>query len=189
MLQKLYIYDSSTEEDREQADRRFDDDEVWKVGVPSKEALLAELDQLLKKGVMFNRVLFQTHGASGNIEFNGRTIWDSTLKRDFAGRNYHKLFPFYTRIYFDGCNVAADPFGTQLLDAAGEVFLRLGGGEVFGWTSYGYGITWRIPFIGGHTIHFSGGVRKVFFGRGGVKLPPPPAPKEPKERMERGFKI
>ena len=48
-----------------------------------------------------------------------------------------------------------------------------------------------IPFIGGHTVHFSGYLKKAYFGPGGVKLAPPPArdPFDDGGRREHGFKV
>jgi hypothetical protein len=170
MTGKLFIYDTSDDGD-DQADGRFDDmDDVTTVATDSKEGLIAGLDGLVRAGARFDRVLFQTHGGPGNIRFNGLTIWDRTLREKFGGRNYHALFPVPTRIYFDGCNVAGGSLGTEFLEAAGEVFLRSAGGETVGFTTPGYGFSGWVPFVGGHTIHFSGGLKRIRFGPGGVVL-------------------
>jgi hypothetical protein len=180
---KLYIYDSTSDADTAQADGRFDEDDVVTLGVPSREALTAALDRLVRQRVYFNRVLFQTHGEPGCIKFDGLRIYDTTLQEYFAPRNYHTLFPMYTRIYFDGCNVADGTSGTEFLQKVGKIFLKLGGGEAFGYTSPGYGISGWVPFFGGHTIHFSGQLKKLFFNPGGVQFTPPPPP-EPKNRKD-----
>ncbi|MFN8179249.1 MAG: hypothetical protein U0167_15060 [bacterium] len=192
MFGKLYIYDSSSPEDREQAKGRFDDDDyVTTVGVGSKAQLLAELGGLVAANAYFSRVLVQTHGEPGCIKFDGLRIYDTTLKADFAGRGFHKLFPLYTKIYFDGCNVANGSLGDGFLDTAGTIFLRAGGGEVSGWTTPGYGMSSWVPFIGGHTVHYSGGLKRVYFDPGGVKQVPLPAPNplDDHGRLERGFKV
>ncbi len=193
MFGKLFIYDASTPEDRDQAAGRFSkSDGVTTIGTQSKTGLLMELNELVRKKSYFSRVLVQTHGTPGSIEFNKGKIFDTTLKSDFVGWNFHALFPLYTRIYFDGCNVAEGSLGSDFLDAVGSIFLRSGGGEVYGWTSYGYGMSSWIPFIGGHTVHFSGDVKRAYFGVGGVKIIPPSPPRAPaveRERPERGFKV
>lgn len=182
MFPKLYIYDSSSAEDREQASFRFSkDDNVWVLGVHSKGHLIAELNRLLVEPAYFSRVLVQTHGGAGNIKFNGGSIYDTTLTADFTRYGFHRLFPFYTKIYFDGCNVAEGTLGDDFLNAVGSIFLRNGGGEVFGWTSPGYGMTggsfpFYFPFRLGHTIHFSGELKKFYFTAGGrreVRAPEP----------------
>lgn len=192
MFGKLFIYDVTTEEDRDQASARIDDDEDMTVlGVTSKTHLLGELDRLVRGKQHFSRVLVQTHGTPGSIEFNGHPIFDTTLKTDFMGRGFHTLFPAYALIYFDGCNVAKGDSGTVFLDTFGSIFLRGAGGQVFGWTSYGYGMSSRIPFIGGHTVHFSGSVKRAYFNPGGTKYNPP-TPRDPlggDKRVWRGTRI
>jgi hypothetical protein len=190
MLKKLYCYDFTSEEDRDQAALRFrsGDQTIRTMGIMSPDHLVAFFAQLLAESATFDRVLIQTHGSSGCIKFNDLSIFDTFLKSKFAGKNFHRLFPAYTRIYFDGCNVAADPFGWDFLEAVGSIFLRLSGGEVFGHTDPGYGITFDLPFIGGnpiggHTIHGSQTLRTVYFGPGGIKVrqsaPPPRTPSAP----------
>lgn len=177
MFPKLYIYDASSPEDRDQASLRFgEDDNVWVLGVSSKGQLIAELNRLIVEPAYFSRVLVQTHGSAGCIKFNGGSIYDTTLRSDFARYGFHRLFPFYTRIYFDGCNVAEGSLGDDFLDTVGSIFLRAGGGEVFGWTSPGYGMTsaFILPFLAGRTIHVSGELKKVHFRAGGVKFKPAP---------------
>src|SRR5262249_52820421 len=144
---KLYIFDSTSEADVAQADGRFDDNDVLGFGVPSKEVLIGVLNGLVARRLTFNRVLFQTHGAPGCIKFNGMSIYDITLRDNFTAGRYHTLFPNYTRFYFDGCNVAEGTLGSEFFLKVGEIFLKLGGGEVFGYTSPGYGMSGWIPFI------------------------------------------
>jgi Domain of unknown function (DUF4347) len=170
---KLYIYDSTSDADTAQADGRFDEDEVYTVAVPSKEELIRALDRLVARRAFFNRVLVQTHGEPGCIKFNGLRIYDTTLRDSFAARNYHTLFPMYTRIYFDGCNVAGGSMGTEFFQKVGQIFLKIAGGEVFGYTSPGYGVSGWVPFIGGHTMHFSGELKKLYFAPGGTQFTPP----------------
>lgn len=169
---KLYVYDNTSSLDIKQAAGRFSDGEVHTIGAASPEQLLQALDGLVAAGATFSRVLVQTHGGPGRVWFNGVPVGEAMLRQRFAPRNYHTLFPHYTRIYFDGCNVAEGAAGTEFLRAAGEVFLRLGGGEVFGFTSVGHGVWGWVPIIGGHTLHFSGRLKKLFFRTGGIEVPP-----------------
>ena len=180
MFGKLYIYDHSSPEDRAQAEGRFsDDDDVLMVGVNSREDLLAQLNRLVAEKRYFSRLLIQTHGGPGNIKFDGKPIYDTSLKSNYIRGGFHRLFPLYTRVYFDGCNVAEGVSGDGFLETFGSIFLRGGGGEVFGWTSAGYGMSVSMfipPFLWGHTVHFTGSLKKVYFRPGGVKFNPP-APK------------
>ncbi len=175
MGNKLFIYDVSDEDNEDQALGRFDVDEVEWVGVSTMKNLLAALDRLVRHRATFDRVLVQTHGHPGHVDFGNDHIWDITLEREFAARNYHTLFPQYTRFYFDGCNVAEGSLGTEFLEAVGPIFLRMGGGVAQGWTSAGYGYSSWVPFIGGHTIHWSGGFKSISFAPGGNKVPDLPS--------------
>jgi len=90
---------------------------------------------------------------------------------------YDELFPHYTVIVFDGCNVAADDGLDEcfkFLSAVGGTWLRRAGGVTYGWTSSGYRLLdgW-IPFVGDHTVHFCGNVLKLYFGPGGRMVDPP----------------
>src|SRR5262245_10767836 len=155
MIKKLYIYDQTSSIDRSQASGRFDADEAITFPVSGGITQLRKLlDALVANGATFDRVLFQTHGGPGRILFGAERLTKETLKTDFAG--YTGLFPTYTRIYFDGCNVAEGGDGTDFLIAAGYVFLKVGGGETFGWVNVGHGLPGWVPFWGGHTIHFGG---------------------------------
>lgn len=198
MFGKLYIFDMTTSEDRDQAGARLrQEPNMTVLGVTSKENWIMQMDVLVSKRLFFNRVLVQTHGAPGKIDIDGKSIYDTTLKSDFVGRNYHALFPTYTLIYFDGCNVAAGSLGDGFLDAVAKIFLKTSGGEVFGWTNYGYAMPSFLPFIGGHTIHFtSGHVKKFYYRAGAIKYTPPAdptpnwsSPFQGKDRPQRGFKI
>jgi hypothetical protein len=167
----LYIYNSGLL-DITQAIGRFGwpsdlvrNPEITMMPVGSKQAALDGLDRLVAKQMIFNRLLVQTHGNSGLIAFGEDHIFDITWD-DFRGKGYDTLFPSYSRIYFDGCNVAEGTEGVKFLRAAGSVFLKGMGGEVTGWTSFGLGLPGIVPFIGGHTIHPSGHLVKVTFAPG-----------------------
>jgi hypothetical protein len=166
---KLYIYDKSSDIDRDQAAGRFSgDNDVLTIGVRfGVENLRKVFEQLVNNNERFNRVVFQTHGSPGRIWFGNESVTANVLKTQF--RMFSQLFPHPTRIYFDGCNVAEGGDGTDFLLAAGEVFLRTGGGETFGWTTLGHGTWGWVPFIGGHTLHFGGEntLKRIRFFRGG----------------------
>jgi hypothetical protein len=185
---KLFIYDTYDEDNKEQAEGRFDDSsDIVALPAASKEELLAGLDRLVKANAVFDRALFQTHGGPGHINFGKNHIWDIILRDEFKNRQYHSLFPVYTRMYFDGCEVGQGSNGTTFLEMAGAIFLRLAGGETFAFTSPGYGFDSWVPFIGGHTVHFSGSLIKFRFGPGGVRLPDPtPSPAEIRFRETHG---
>jgi hypothetical protein len=189
MSQKLYIYDQTSSLDREQASGRFSaSDNVHTVPTDGVKDLQRRLDELVASGETFNRVLFQTHGASdydGHIAFGNDWVHAERLVRDFGGREYHKLFPSYTRIYFDGCNVARGEKGTRFLLTAGGLFLRSRGGEVFGFTGTGRAMPGFLPFIGGHTIHYSDEFKMFCFRPGGFVIPRPKG--EPLKLGSHGF--
>jgi Domain of unknown function (DUF4347) len=168
---KLYIYDKSSNIDRIQAAQRFiGDKDVLAIGITVGVANLQKVFEMLSgNNQKFDRVVFQTHGSPGKIYFGNEHVDALTLKSRF--QNFDNLFPAYTRIYFDGCNVADGEDGTNFLLAAGAVFLRRAGGEAFGWRNIGHavGSQW-IPFIRGHTIHLGGSsnLKTIRFFQGGT---------------------
>jgi hypothetical protein len=156
MPSKLYIYDATSEADRDQAAGRFDDDDnVHTVGITKGPMEVKEtFDKLLADHMQFNRLLIQTHGGPGKIWFGDDFIDASVWKGTFFGNNYEKLFPKPTKIYFDGCDVGAGGRGADFMIAAGYVLLRMQGGIVLAFTNTGYGIAGWAPLFGGHTVHF-----------------------------------
>lgn len=174
MGKKLYIYDKTSGIDRDQADGRFDAGEVVQLGIDSVKMLKLELNQLAANHKTFDRLLVQTHGSPGNVYFHHEPLNATTLLGTFLGKGYDALFPKHTRIYFDGCNVAEGLAGTVFFNAVGQTFLPKGGGEVFGFTSVGHGVPGWVPLVGGHTVHFTGRQKKLFFKPGGVVRAPTP---------------
>jgi hypothetical protein len=198
MAQKLFIYGTGDPDNVDQALTRIKGmDDVVALPVAKQKEFLAQMDRLVSQKKVFDRVLFQTHGSGGAIAFaDDEGTPDATHIYDwdwdgFKGHQYHKLFPTYTRIYFDGCSVASgakdgsDPQkGVKFLNNAGSVLLRLQGGEVFAWDSPGYAIPgdskpWVDRFLisplwglltGGQTIHFTGKLVKFRFGPGGGRI-------------------
>ena len=137
--------------------------------VPVTDGILGlreALDKLVKDGLSFSRALFETHGHSGSIAFAGEPIDGKTWKSYFSGRGYENIFCYYySRIYFNGCNVADDPYGWDFLDGAGSVFLKLGGGVTFAQTGVGRPILYT-----GHIVHFDANTRYSLWAPGGTFL-------------------
>jgi hypothetical protein len=122
------------------------------------------LDKLVSDGQQFSRALFETHGSSGAIFFGDQYVTGSTFRTYYAGRGYERIFPYvFSRIYFNGCNVADNPYGWDLLDAAGSVFLRRGGGTVFAQTGVG-----RPIIFTGHVHHFGSSTSYSVWAPGGL---------------------
>jgi hypothetical protein len=175
-VSKLFIYDALDDDNREQAEGRFDDDyDITPLPCRSLAHLMANLD-LLKGRFVFSHVLFQTHGGPGRITIGPDRLYWTTFTDTMKDSGYDALFPFYTLIYFDGCNVAAADGldeGLNFLSAVGHAWLLRAGGQGFGWTSAGYASWGSFPLIGGHTMHFTGNVVRLYFGPGGRMVNPP----------------
>ena len=171
MGRKLYIYDTNDDINREQAAGRFGDDpDVTTLPVGSIDQLHDFLANLVSNRATFDRMLVQTHGDPGTIYFGDEAMGSLVLDSDFAIKDYYKLFPGYTSIYFDGCRVAMGESGSDFLRSAGAAFLRGLGGRTFGYTNFGYGFPGWVPVIGGHTLHVLGQMKRFDFGPGGVLL-------------------
>jgi hypothetical protein len=128
-----------------------------------KVGLLTELDNLVKTGRSFRRALFETHGSTGAISFGGEKVTGDTFRTLYNNRGYERIFNYmWARIYFNGCNVADDPKGWDFLDAAGKVFLRLGGGTTFASTGVG-----RPIIFTGHVHHFGSDTYYSLWAPGG----------------------
>jgi hypothetical protein len=126
-------------------------DNIFPVPINGGEyALRIALNKLVADGETFSHALFETHGDSGSIQFNGEDVTADTLMTSYVFKNYEKIFPYFNaRIYFNGCDVADDPNGWKFLDAAGSIFLRIGGGTTFAQTGLG-----RPIIFTGHVVHF-----------------------------------
>ena len=167
MPNKLFIYNTEFWDMFRQL-HRFDpmtDTDVTFLPATDRRAVHRGLDNFLAKRMVFDRVLFQTHGDSGLIWFGDDPLYTSSWA-SYEGKGYERLFPTYARIYFDGCNVGDGEEGVKFLRAAGRVFLKGMGGEVTAWSSFGLGLPAFVPFIGGHTIHPCGHIVKVKFAPG-----------------------
>ena len=73
----------------------------------------------------------QTHGNVGQIFFGTKLSLVITSGPISPVADMKRSSYLWARIYLNGCNVMDDPFGWDLLDAAGSVFLKRGGGTVF----------------------------------------------------------
>lgn len=149
----LHVFDASDWRIRQTAGARG---EVHRLPVTSGAELLTQLDALKGAGKHFSRILFETHGSPGRISFGNRYI-DATWVRSLIPRGYTSLTTRNARVYFNGCNVAEGDGGWDFLEAAVELFLTPGGGEVFGQTSVGFGN----PF-NGHVVHLWGDTRRLY---------------------------
>ena len=164
------------------------------------KGLIKALDKLVSEGNVFGHAVFHTHGNEGLIAFNNDRITTQVLKEKFTDRKYERLFPIFSRIYFNGCKVTAGDAGWEFLETAGAIFLRNMGGQTFGHTDSGYPLApylltgllsyWKTR---GHSPHQPGTTRYVTFGPGGAILegrpqpggiPPPTFPE--KERVWKG---
>ena len=128
--------------------------------------LLTGLNALVTGRNSFERILFETHGCPGNIFFGIFNINASWVLTNMSNHNYQNLCPVATRLYFNGCNVGAEPGGRAFLKAMAQVFLKNTGGSVFAHTSIG----WEIPLyssITGHAVHIGGSTITLYVGTGG----------------------
>jgi hypothetical protein len=148
----LHIYDSSDWRIRQTAGQRGVLDVC---AISNGNELEPRLNRLRDAGFVFDRILFETHGSPGRIDF-GRLGINAAFWQNARGR-WNDLTAANARIYFNGCNVAEGNDGWAFLEAAAGAFMTSGGGEVFGQTSVGFGN----PF-NGHVVHLWGSTRRLF---------------------------
>jgi hypothetical protein len=171
---KLIINDTSDYIGRWQLFSWSNDSDVITLPVGSSREFIDGLNGLIRQGMVFDRVLFRTHGDNGCIWLGNDPIyswgWDS-----LAGEiNFPALFPGPTKVYFDSCDTAKGRTGTFFLMRAGQYLLRAGGGSTSAWASWGLAVPGRVPFFGGHTIHIpnSENLKTLYFNPGGVLVSP-----------------
>jgi hypothetical protein len=164
----LYIYDATDQGVLDMV-RKDQGVQTYMLPVRGGTYLLSELlEGLLRSGKRFRNVVFITHGRAGMIGFDNNELGVEQLDRYFTDKGLERLFPKYTRMYFAGCNAAVGEEGWKFLEAAGRLFLKVGGGEVFGWTSYGFAMRNQVFMPGrGRIVHPWGKVRSVFIKPGG----------------------
>ena len=164
---RLYIYDNTVPAVRDLINAN-DNVHTYLFPVNGGSYVLSEgLAELARTGNTYKAAIFLTHGASGKIAFDGNDLAPPQFKMYFENKGIEKLFPRQTRLYFAGCNVAAGDAGWDFLEAAGRTLLKVGGGLVFGWTSYGVAVpSWFRPGTG-NIVHLWGDVRNVTIKPGG----------------------
>jgi hypothetical protein len=160
----LHIYDADESVFVNAArDRRSEEAGIQDLAVSNNGAnFISGLDGLVTARRTFNRILFTTHGCPGNIWFGNAHVDANWVLTNMVNRNYQSLCPVSTRVYFNGCNVAAEPGGRAFLAAMAQAFLRNAGGEVFAHTSLGFAFRW-----GSHSFHLWGDVVTLYIARGG----------------------
>jgi hypothetical protein len=158
----LHIYDASDSSVRQTVEARTYRGSRYTYGISNDPGgLLKALDELLADGKHYERVLFETHGSPGAIYLGGYQYTAGWL-RAVSSNGYTNITTGNARVYFNGCNVAADSAGWDFLEAAAGLFLNPGGGEVFGQTSLGF----ANPF-NGHVVHLWGSTRTLFVDASG----------------------
>ena len=171
LLDLLYIYDAtiSFAEDRNDASMTI----AHTSGIVD---LATRLRELVDKGTTFRRCVVTTHGYAGHIQWGGKNEWVDAwgLDKRCARQSLHLLFPFPdSRLYFNGCEVGAEPGGKEFITAAAKIFLRNLGGTAFAMTSNGH--PFPLPFWGkGHVVHYGGGIVSTRVGPGGIVIPDTP---------------
>jgi len=73
-------------------------------------------------------LLIENPGNAGVISFKGEFPGWPKAKHFFWRRGYESIFPHRSRIYSTAV-ISPDDDKVELLDAAGQVFLRIGGGK------------------------------------------------------------
>ena len=151
---RLAIYDSA---DSMIANIGRDRDADARIGVDSVAKLGAGLDQLVASRQQFKRVVFDTHGSEGKVWLGNEAVSSDTWRTQLKGKGYERLFPFFSKMYFSGCNVSDDDVGWSFLEAASETFFAGLGGVTMAYTSLGLTTRW------GHfnPKHFWGELRLV----------------------------
>jgi hypothetical protein len=153
----LFIYDETSFQSRAAAWFRGGGSWSFPVRrVPVKgglDGLRYALDDLLAGGEIFQRCVFDTNGAPGQIHFGNQILSARFMDTWLGHGGYHKLFPFYwSRIYFVGPHIADNDAGWDFLDAAGKIFLKIGGGETFA-SGGGQRFLFPMTLMTGHYYH------------------------------------
>jgi hypothetical protein len=164
---RLWIYDASIQEFRDMVTAN-DRPNTYMIPAQAPKSggsgvifLTEWLDILVANKTTFGSIVFITHGKSGLIRIDGDDMGVRSLSLYFQGKGYDKLFRTSGRVYFAGCNCAEGDDGWEFLEAAGNVFLRTGGGQAFGWTSLGFAVPSFFRPSGGHAVHLWGDVRSA----------------------------
>src|SRR4051794_10748965 len=136
----LFIYDDTIDFAEERGDA-----DVTIAHKGNLVSLVARLRELVDKRKTFQRAVVTTHGYPGHI-FLGKDDIDAWgLRKRCADQGLHALFPTAdARLYFNGCEVGAEPGGLEFVTTAAQIFLRSLGGTAFAMTSNGH--LMPIPF-------------------------------------------
>jgi hypothetical protein len=186
MPRRLQIIDTSDYIGQLQALGLSDGHGVVNITVKNRQEFIDKMNNLIKQRLVFDRVVFRTHGFhTGIIWFGDNKITDAAWPNLAKDINFKALFPGATRVMFAACESAYGEEGDKFMTAAGKALLAAGGGVVQGWTSSGLGMPGFLPWIGGHDVRplssLTNGtdMKTYYFKAGGdLKTGPiiPPAP-------------
>jgi len=134
--------------------------------------LLDLFTQFTTRTVTIDRMVIETHGSPGALYF-GSDMLDEARLASFRGRGFEDLFVENTRIFLNGCNIAAtgkDCSGTRctivngkaFLEAFARTFLSRAGGRVGASTSLGH----VVPPVSAKVYHLNT-TYYVYISRGG----------------------
>ncbi len=166
----LYMFDANDTLSTIQAEQHDGDPSVFSAGVLDPEDMFNTFKRMAQGGMTFRNIVIETHGRPGAISFAKVDVIGGQFTEKSAGVGYEHLMPMYGKLYFPGCECANGEEGWDFLERVGRVFLKIGGGEVIGWTSNGYAqISPALPYFG-HAVHFNGAARKLTFAPGGFVI-------------------
>jgi hypothetical protein len=176
MPRKLIIQDVSDYIGRWQVYGEDDHLDVITLRVKSKDDLIGQLNALIKQGMTFDRVVFRTHGDTGQISLGNDYIYSGGWAALANKVNFPALLVGRTKVIFDSCATMDGKDGKWFLWRAGQHMLRGGGGSVSGWTSWGLAIPGWVTRFGGHTLHLPNynNFKTLHFNPGGVLVSPVP---------------
>lgn len=173
----LFIYDATADF----APLSRDDADVTIAHTGNWSDLVADLKSRADDGHVFKRCVFTTHGAPGSIFLGDGTAKEKPPKfkagsvgasgfTKHADKGLCRLFPFpNARLFFNGCEVGAEPGGREFLYAAASTWLKLSGGSAFAFTNNGYNL-----FGSAHVLHSFGTLVTATVGPGGQTVQPTP---------------
>jgi hypothetical protein len=131
--------------------------------------------QFTTRSLVIDRMVIETHGSPGALYFGSDTLDEARLA-SFRGRGFADLFAENSRIFLNGCNVAAtgkDCSGTRctivngkaFLEAFARTFLSRAGGRVGASTSLGH----VVPPVSAKVYHLNT-TYYVYISRGGAQV-------------------
>lgn len=118
-------------------------------------------DGLIRRQVRISRLLFDTHGKPGQVDFGNQGLAVCNINGWLESRNYEKVFNANARIMCNGCNVGEGASGSAFLARMGQLLLG-SGGIIKGWTSVGFA-----SLTDGHVMHLWGDVKTITINRSG----------------------